>query len=93
MRRRDDDSSTSPLARYLLCTPPDRLSLQRSLMIWETSDGKDILIEDGVISAVGPSGSLVDEYDAHVHMPGPQPLDVGTRAIVPGLIDAHILIW
>lgn len=58
-------------------------------------DGADILIENGVISAVGPSGSLVDEYDARTSTsPDFSLLDVGTRAIIPGLIDAHThLIW
>ena len=58
-------------------------------------DGADILIEDGVIESIQPSRDMVEEFDLSesVHH-DLQFIDVGSRAIVPGLIDAHThLIW
>lgn len=58
-------------------------------------NGADILIDNGVIANILPSGELVDEFDAHSERTSSMKvLDVGQRAIVPGLIDAHThLIW
>lgn len=58
-------------------------------------DGADILIDDGVIVNIQSSGELVDEFDAGSDNDESfQYLNVGERAIVPGLIDAHThLIW
>ena len=58
-------------------------------------DGADILVEGGTIKSIQPSRDLVEEFDLseNVHH-DLQFMDVGSRAIVPGLIDAHThLIW
>ncbi|MGB0727924.1 MAG: imidazolonepropionase, partial [Candidatus Poseidoniaceae archaeon] len=58
-------------------------------------DGADIVIESGVVTSIQPSKEHVHEFDADGTAPSNvQVLDVGGRAIVPGLIDAHThLIW
>ena len=58
-------------------------------------DGADIVIESGVITSIQSSKEHVHEFDADGTAPSNvQVLDVGGRAIVPGLIDAHThLIW
>ena len=56
--------------------------------------GADILIEDGRIERIESSRILVDEFDAVGPSADVRVIDVGDRAIIPGLIDAHThLIW
>jgi cytosine deaminase len=45
---------------------------------WGFDDPADVLIDDGVIAAVGPGAESADEV-----------LDVTDRLILPGLVDAH----
>ncbi|MGB0150999.1 MAG: hypothetical protein ACPF92_01570, partial [Candidatus Poseidoniaceae archaeon] len=58
-------------------------------------DGADIVIESGIVTSIQQSQAHVHEFDADGTAPSNmQVLDVGGRAIVPGLIDAHThLIW
>ena len=58
-------------------------------------DGADIVIESGIVTSIQQSKAHVHEFDADGTAPSNiQVLDVGVRAIVPGLIDAHThLIW
>ena len=58
-------------------------------------DGADIVIESGIVTSIQQSKAHVHEFDADGTAPSNiQVLDVGGRAIVPGLIDAHThLIW
>ena len=58
-------------------------------------DGADILVESGVIVSIAPSQELVQEFDADgIADSNLEVLDVGGRAVIPGLIDAHThLIW
>ena len=58
------------------------------------SDGADILIHNGQIERIESSTSLVEEFDATGPTSNVRVFDVGDRAIIPGLIDAHThLIW
>ena len=58
------------------------------------SDGADILIHNGQIERIESSTSLVEEFDAKGPTSNVRVFDVGDRAIIPGLIDAHThLIW
>ncbi|MCK5750909.1 MAG: hypothetical protein KAH44_32130, partial [Oricola sp.] len=52
----------------------------------EAKDGQAVLIEDGVISAVGPAGSLDAPEDALV-------IEGDGLTLTPGLIDAHVHVW
>lgn len=52
----------------------------------EAEDAQDVLIEDGVISAVGPAGSLAAPEDALV-------IEGDGLTLTPGLIDAHVHVW
>ena len=57
-------------------------------------NGADILIHDGRIENIGRSKELMNEFDATGPSSEVRVLDVGDRAIIPGLIDAHThLIW
>jgi cytosine/creatinine deaminase len=50
---------------------------------WGRDEPTDILIEDGVIAAMGPQGDrAVGAVDVEV-------LDVSDRLVLPGLVDAH----
>jgi len=54
------------------------------------SKGQAILIEDGLISKISSEEELVEEFQSS----GALELDVGGRAIIPGLVDAHThLLW
>lgn len=54
--------------------------------IW--SAGLGILVENGVIKRIAPSNELSSEYT------GVEIIDIGGKAIVPGLVDSHThLLW
>ena len=58
------------------------------------SAGADILISNGQIERIQSSKELVEEFDATGPSSEIRVLDVGDRAIIPGLIDSHThLIW
>lgn len=48
--------------------------------------GKSVLVEGGVIKAVGPAGDLATPAGARV-------VDGQGRTLLPGLIDAHVHVW
>jgi imidazolonepropionase len=57
-------------------------------------NGADILIESGQIQNIQSSLAIVEEFDATSPTSDVSVIDVGDRAILPGLIDAHThLIW
>ncbi len=55
--------------------------LQRQGDRWR-SEAMDVLIEGGIVSALGPPGSIQE-------MPGTQVLHLKDRLLVPGLVNAH----
>src|SRR6185295_16634950 len=48
----------------------------------EVIERGDLLIRDGVIAAVGPSGTVASPTDARA-------IDVSGTTIIPGLVDTH----
>lgn len=50
-----------------------------------------ILVVDGRIAAVGPTGTL--EYSAERDAAALQIIDGAGRTLLPGLIDAHVHVW
>jgi imidazolonepropionase len=86
--------SPSGLVMRLLVTTRGKVVTRASHDEIVESDGADILIHNGQIERIESSTSLVEEFDATGPTSNVQVFDVGDRAIIPGLIDAHThLIW
>lgn len=67
-----------------------------------SSSGMGIVVDNGIITRIGDSENLRDEYLGglrgneldFVDINGHQVLEVGGRAVIPGLVDAHThLLW
>lgn len=86
--------SPSGLVMRLLVTTRGKVVTRASHDEIVESDGADILIHNGQIERIESSTSLVEEFDATGPTSNVRVFDVGDRAIIPGLIDAHThLIW
>ena len=78
----------------LLVTTRGKVVIKASHDAIVESAGADILISNGQIERIQSSKELVEEFDATGPSSEIRVLDVGDRAIIPGLIDSHThLIW
>ncbi len=79
--------------RTLVHTTGD-VVLSASLEEVKVLHGADLMLHEGIITAIAPGGDLVQEWDAERPRDDLALHDLRGAAVIPGLIDAHThLIW